>query len=215
MAKGTTLNGNGRANRIQGIGDPSNAGEETIIASAPYTVRFTIKGTAALLFHRYNCDAVQAKSEAAKGSKAKKSDNTESYVWRDDAGQLCLPSEYVRGAIITAAKYKQDPRAPRANAAPLFKAALVPLVELASLGVRDWDYLDRRRVTVSKAAVTRERPAMRAGWEAAFEFECGLAEYVTPDLLQEVLTTAGRLVGVGDFRPTFGRFAVMHFEKLN
>jgi hypothetical protein len=37
-------------------------------------------------------------------------------------------------------------------------------------------------------------------------------EYIAPDLLHEVISNAGRLVGIADFRPTFGRFAISGFE---
>ena len=48
--------------------------------------------------------AILEKAKAAKGSAAKKSDNVESYVWRDGEGNICLPGEYLRGAIVAAAK---------------------------------------------------------------------------------------------------------------
>lgn len=192
----------------------SNGGEEAISASYPYRVAVTIEGSAAMLFHRWNCDAVEAKSKAAKGSAAKKSDDIESYVYRNEAGELCLPGEYLRQAIIHAAKFRQDPRSPRKSAMDLFKAAVVPLSELASLGVTDWDYQDRRRVTVQRNGITRIRPAMRAGWRCTVELMCNIPEYVDPMLLRQVIDDAGRLIGVGDFRPTFGRFTVANWEIL-
>jgi hypothetical protein len=39
-----------------------------------------------------------------------------------------------------------------------------------------------------------------------------LPEYIPPDALQDVLVNAGRLIGLADFRPTYGRFALQHFE---
>ena len=39
-----------------------------------------------------------------------------------------------------------------------------------------------------------------------------LPEYVSPSDLNEVIQSAGRLIGVGDFRPTYGRFQVVKFE---
>jgi hypothetical protein len=33
-------------------------------------------------------------------------------------------------------------------------------------------------------------------------------------ILQDVLVLAGKAVGIGDFRPKFGRFAVSQFEVL-
>ncbi len=192
----------------------TNGGEEVISASYPYRVAVTIEGSAAMLFHRWNCDAVEAKAKAAKGSAAKKSDDIESYVYRNEAGEICLPREYLRQAIIHAAKFRQDPRSPRKSAMDLFKAAVVPLSELASLGVTEWDYEDRRRVTVQRNGITRIRPAMKAGWRCTVELMCNIPEYVDPLLLRQVIDDAGRLIGVGDFRPTFGRFTVANWQIL-
>lgn len=119
-----------------GIG---NGAEETINFSLPYTVEVTIEGVADLLFHRWDCDAVESKAKAAKNSAAKKTDNLESYVYKNDDGDICLPGEYVRQAIVNAARYRQDPRSPRKSAMDLYKAAIVPLTALASLGVQTWE----------------------------------------------------------------------------
>ncbi len=196
----------------------TNGGESAVEASIPYSVAVTLTGTADLLFHRWNCDAVEAKAKAAKGSAAKKSDDIESYVYRmvdgDLKSDLALPGEYLRQSIIMAAKFRQDPRSPRKSAMDLFKAAVVPLTNLASLGVTTWDYEDRRRVTIQRNGITRIRPALREGWTARIELLCNIPEYISPDLLRQVIDDAGRLVGVGDFRPTFGRFRVDNWQII-
>lgn len=197
---------------IPAIEPVTNDGAEAIAFTEPYTARVTIEGVAALLFHRWSNEAVAAKSAAAKGSAAKKSDNVESYVYRLDDGNLALPGEYLRQSLIGAARFRQDPRSPRKSAMDLFKAAVVPLTELADLGIADWDYMDRRRVLVQRNAITRERPALKAGWHATVELLVNLPEYVDSTVLLETLGSAGRLIGVGDFRPTYGRFAVIGFE---
>jgi len=56
---------------------------------------------------------------------------------------------------------------------------------------------------------------MRVGWKVDLQFQILTPEYIDPVLFQDVLNTAGRLVGVGDFRPTYGRFNVTHFEVLS
>ena len=197
---------------IEVLSETSNGGKTAIEMGLPYAVHVTLEGASDLLFHRWNCEAVDAKANAAKNSKAKKQDDIESYVWRDEKGQLCLPGEYVRQAIIHAAKFKQDPRSPRKSAMDLFKAGVVSLTDVASLGKKDWDYLDTRRVTVQRAGVNRTRPAMKKGWKAEFTLQILTPEYIDPTLFREVLDTAGRLVGVGDFRPTYGRFSVNNFK---
>jgi hypothetical protein len=204
------------SNRLTAIGgeSPTNGAQNGIEMQMPYRCEVTIEGVAPILFHRWNCESVESKSKAKKGSAEKKSDDTESYVYRNDKGQICIPGEYLRGAIIAAAKFQQDPRSPRKSAADLFKATVVSLTELASLGVKDWDYMDKRRVCIQRNAITRCRPAMKEGWKATFILLINLPEYVEPSLLNTTIQAAGKLIGLADFRPSFGRFNVTKFEVL-
>ena len=196
------------------IANVSNGGKSVIEAGMPYSVECTITGVADLLFHRWNCDAIEAKAKAVKGSKEKKTDDIESYVFRNDGGYLCIPGEYFRQAMINAAKFLQDPRSPRKSAMDLFKSAVFSTSPLCSLGVKEWDYEDRRRVMVMRAGITRIRPALKAGWKCTATFQINLPEYVPQELFLQTLNEAGRLIGVGDFRPTFGRFVVTNFMKI-
>lgn len=205
-------------------GDVSNAGAATIASDAPYRVEVTITGDAPILFHRWQNEAVAAKAAAKKGSAARKCDDVESYVWRNEDGVICLPGEYVRGSLIDpkngAAKYRQDPRSPRKSALDLFRAGVISLTDLAPITKSDgtladnWDYIDRRRVTVQRAAITRERPALARGWTAVVQLLVTTPAYIEPSTLRQTLTDAGQLVGVGDFRPSFGRFGITVFEVL-
>jgi hypothetical protein len=205
-------------------GDVSDAGNSTIAEDQPYTVVVEVTGDSALLFHRWQSDSVEEKRVAAKGSRAKRTDDIESYVWRNEDGLICLPGEYLRGSMVDprngAAKYQQDPRSSRKSALDLFRAGVVSLTDLAIITRLDgsealeWDYVDRRRVTVQRAGVTRERPAFHAGWSAEVVLMVLLPQYIDPRLLNRTLTDAGRLVGVGDFRPTFGRFSITRFQIL-
>lgn len=181
----------------------------------PYVVEFTIEGTAAILFHAWNNEAVAEKASARKGSAAKKIDNVESFVYRDAQNNICLPGAYLHGSLIAAAKFRQDPRSPRKSAMDLMKAAVSPLTELASLGTERWNYLDSRRVTIMRNGITRQRPAFNPGWKATFQFVVNLPEYVSPPFFHDILTLAGRAIGVGDFRPTYGRYQIIKFEVLD
>ncbi len=194
--------------------DPVSNDAEVIIASGqPYMASIEVVGTAPFLFHRWSVDGVEAKSKAAKGSKAKKEDDLESYVYRHE-GNLAIPTEYFRMAIINAAKFRQDPRSPRKSAMDLFKAAIAGAEEYCPLGKSDWDYVDRRRVMVQRNGITRHRPAMNTGWNCNVLLQVLLPEYVPCDMLNEVIQSAGRLIGVGDFRPTYGRFQVTNFSVV-
>ncbi len=202
---------------VEELGPVTNGGRKAIECSQPYIVDVTIEGTADLLFHRWNCESIATKAASAKGSAAKKSDDIESYVYRNDAGELCLPGEYLRQAIIHAAKFRQDPRSPRKSAMDLYKAAIVPLTINAEIlrngkTLKQWDYAHQCRVTIQRNGITRTRPAIKAGWTSTIQLLVNLPEYVNPQSLNEVITNAGRLIGVGDFRPTYGRFQVTKFD---
>jgi hypothetical protein len=206
-----------KKNRLTAIGgeSPTNGAQEGIDFQKPFQCEVTIQGTAPILFHAWNCESVESKGRAKKGSAEKKTDNVESYVYRNDKKELCIPGEYLRGAIVNAAKFQQDPRSPRKSAADLFKAAVISLTPLASLGAKDWDYLDKRRVCIQRNAITRMRPAMREGWKAKFILMSNLPEYVDAALLNTTIQAAGKLIGLGDFRPSFGRFNVVKFDVLD
>lgn len=196
-------------------GDVTNGGKKALETLKPYRVLVGIEGICPLLFHRWDNASVAAKSKAAKGSAAKKTDDIESFLYRTAKGTIGIPGEYLRQSAIHASKYEQDPRSPRKSLMDLMKAALVSLTELADTGLREPDYLDQRRVVIHGSAVTRTRPALREGWKAQFIFQCNLAEYLPPQRLNYILQQAGRLIGIGDFRPSYGRFNVVQFEVLD
>lgn len=205
-----------KTNRLTEISgeSPTNGEESFIEMQKPYRVQIELEGVCPMLFHRWNNESVAAKARAKKGSLEKKTDDTESFMWKDEKGFLCVPGEYVRQAVIHASKYEQDPRSPRKSMMDLMKAALVSLTELASLGVKQPDFTDMRRVVIQRSAVTRSRPAMKAGWKAEFVLMVNLPEYVPPQRLNHILQQAGRIIGLADFRPSFGRFQVNSFRVL-
>lgn len=198
--------------------DPTNDAEPMV--SPPWHAEVRIRGSAPVLFHRWSNEAVAAKAAAAKNSRTKKSDNVESYVYRDGNGLISMPGEYLRQSVIGAGRYMQDPRSPRKSAMDLLKAAvlvgpeLAPLTNGAGKPAEQWDYLDRRRAVVQRSGITRERPALGEGWSCTFTVTSLLAEYLTPSIMLRLLGEAGRSVGLADFRPSFGRFDVVAFEVL-
>lgn len=193
-------------------GQVTNGAEATVEASRPYTATVKVTGVADIIFHRWNCEEVEEKAKAKKGSKAKKEDNPETYVWRNAQGELCIPGDYLRASLATAARFKQDPRSPRKSMVDLVKAGIMNLTPLASLGTKDWNYLDKRRMTVQRSAITRLRPALLAGWTAEFQLLITLPEFFPPEVLHGLLSYAGTFCGMADSRPTYGRFRIDGFS---
>jgi len=172
-----------------------------------------ICGTAVLLCHRYDVEAVEAKGAARKGSIEKKTDNVESYLYRMPDGTCGIPGTMLKAAICQAAKSHRDPRSPRKSAYDLLRAG-VRVINDASLGKKEPDYLDKRRVVVQQNAVPRTRPAFKEGWTLKFMIDVIIPDYVDEAFLNQLLVDAGRLCGLGDFRPDFGTFRVTSFKRM-
>jgi len=64
--------------------------------------------------------------------------------------------------------------------------------------------IDYRPVTLSKRKTMRARPIVRK-WESAHEFDL-LTDILDLDVVKLIARHAGRVVGVGDWRPKFGKF---------
>ncbi|MHB1628184.1 MAG: hypothetical protein ACYCVB_07380, partial [Bacilli bacterium] len=77
------------------VREPTGPG---IPIQTPYSVLIRIRGTSDLLFHRWSNESIANKASAAKGSAAKKTDDIESFVYRDSEENLAIPGEYVRQA---------------------------------------------------------------------------------------------------------------------
>ena len=183
----------------------------------PFSAKIRLQGTQDILFHRWNDEDVQAKAEAKKGSEEKKRDNPEAYIYRNEEGNICIPGRYIVRSVVEAGRNFQDPRSKRKMAKDLVQAAVMSDEILSPILVKgkpveQWDYDDRQRVCIMRSAITRTRPAFKKGWEVEFTLISLVPELVTPDFLRKLVDNAGLLIGLGDFRPTYGRFRVIHWD---
>ena len=183
----------------------------------PFSARVRLQGTQDILFHRWNDEDVQAKATAKKGSEEKKRDNPEAYIYRNDEGFICIPGRYIVRSVVEAGRNFQDPRSSRKMAKDLVQAAVMADEILSPILVngeptKEWEYNDRQRVCIMRSAITRTRPAFKRGWQVDFTLISLVPDLVTPEFLRVLVDYAGLLGGIGDFRPTYGRFKVIHWE---
>lgn len=207
-------------NRLAGgesvlVDDPTNGAALIVKANEPYFVEIEIEGTADLMFHRYNVDLQIAKAKSGKGSKSSKIDDLESSVWRTIDGELAVPARHLHASIIEAGRRQKDPSNARASCMDLYKCGIIIEPELAPLGIKKWDYEDGRKENVGGRGIARVRPCVRRGWRAAFTIEVVDPEFIDVGMLREAVDRAGRVRGIGERRPTFGRFHVVKWEVKN
>jgi hypothetical protein len=192
---------------------PTNDWDSFVEQSEPWRAAVTIQGTADLFFNRWSVEMQEGVEDRPKGAKLQ--GDPELCVYRDSDGNLSVTAEMVRMAMVNAGKFFKSPQNPRASLVQLLKAGLIVTPPMLSLGTDHWDYLDKRRVRIPRGgSINKTRPVMALGWTVSFEVENLIPEYVTATRLNEVIAKAGRFFGVGDFRPTYGRFQVTKFELI-
>lgn len=185
---------------------------------AAFTVE--IEGIAPLLMHSARLadpldDATKALAKVT--GKRKKTDDDHAEVSRlEFLGSLYISQEFgpfIPGQNIEACLFKGATRTKQGTA--LKSALLIPqnVNPLIYVGSRDADglwkddsHIHRASVKVGTSRVIRTRPVFPQ-WQLVFEGELD-TEVVDQQSLEGVVETSGRLVGLGDWRPRFGRFKV-------
>lgn len=194
-----------------------------------YKVNATVRGTAPLLQHRFGAVALDSIQQGASKRTGAPDYALEwmgtMYVNQD--GHLFQPAAHIEGAMVRAAssfkvkgargKTWKDPIRAYAYVTPdeilhleRGKPIVAPGPELLEKP-RGLLSVSVMRVKVQRAAVARSRLMLNAGWMLNFNIEVH-DEQVRPDVLREILEEAGRAVGIGDFRPRYGRFDVVDFK---
>jgi hypothetical protein len=121
-----------------------------------------------------------------------------------------IPAVNIRKAIEEAAKKSKKGAQVRAGVFVNTNGSLEYEGPRDRDGLWEAEMYDRRPVGVQKAKTARTRPKFE-NWSCTFEIEV-LEDQASLEDVQEWLEIAGRLVGLGDYRPastgTFGRFTV-------
>lgn|SRR5574340_67372 len=182
-------------------------------------LKLKLKSTAPMLMHsdRFSNPLDPAtKAHKELTSKRKKTDEDHEAIARSEyIGALYIdrdgpyiPSINLESCIVEAAKMQKLGKHVK-RAVMVYEDKL----HLKYSGPRDAEglandtrFVDARSVRVSMARLMRYRPRFNE-WEA----ECTLAidtEQINANEIKQIIDNAGRLVGLGDFRPKFGRFSV-------
>lgn len=170
-----------------------------------YRITASIEGVAPLLFNRRVTDP-----DAPAGGKLtdeQKQTEAESKVYRDDAG-LYWPAWNLKRALLDGCKAAGIKNG-RASMASLMQAAIFPEQE-PRFGKDTFDEMHETLGRVpprTGAQVTVRRPMLSKGWHLDFGIVVVL-DHVRPEPIRTALETAGLLVGIGSWRPDYGRFLV-------
>lgn len=187
----------------------------------PGTIEFQIEGVSPLLMH--NGQLANPLNPLVKQMKAltgqrKKTDEVHIELSRlefraglylNSSGQVEVPAELLESCIIEGAK--------KSKLGKQFKSAICimdnsPLdygekLTVDQLWGRAEEFADVRGVKVGTSRVMRTRPIFRT-WRLKFEVSFN-GELVNPEQIELAVADAGAQVGIGDYRPKFGRFQIV------
>ena len=176
--------------------------------SATQIINVTVKGAAPLLQHRF---ATEKQTEAPVRASGKRNYDSEAldalYTLRD--GTIYQPATHFEQAIKkSAAKFLIGGRGKKSYK-ELVQCALLVKPDCIVHKIQKYN-VDRRAVIVNKSRIMRERPIFPE-WELEFEIHL-LDVQLKIEAVNTILVDAGQYVGIGDYRPKYGRFIVTRFE---
>lgn len=187
-----------------------------------YSIDVSVKGISPLMQHKFPMPEF---ATMAQGSKRQTGATDYTQQWREylytNSQGVFQPAVHFESAMIAAAVNFKIQGKRGKTFKDLFRAAVFCSPDEIPHGISvpeelDTDadkplYLDLRPVVVNRARVVRIRPTFKPGWELDFEIAV-MDDSIHSDLVNDILSLAGKTVGVGDYRPRFGRFMVTKFE---
>lgn len=178
-----------------------------------YEIEGSIKFIADVLFNKPSAAALAAVESGQRGKKKtveQKIDDTKEMVHRNDKG-IIIPSELFKNSFLAGSKFAELKMGKR-SLWPMLNALVFP--EDMHLGTDEPDYIftyPGRVPPKTGALVIIRRPAFRAGREVPFKMVVA-DDVIEADQLKIAIETAGLIVGIGSWRPKFGRFELVKWN---
>lgn len=192
------------------------------------TCKVKIEGTRPLLMHNGRlADPLDpaTKSLSAAAKKKSKSDDEiadvsrlefEGSLYIDDKSGPYLPVDNLQAMLVEGARKRKLGKEFESLVEVVVPETGPEGYRLEYKGPRDpkglWSakmYL-RKQARVGQSRVMRTRPRFK-DWSCSFEIEI-LEDGPDAEHVQRALTDAGRLIGIGDWSPRYGRFEVTEFK---
>lgn len=185
------------------------------------TFTATITGVTPLMMHSEQlADPTHPITKALKKLTAKRQKTEEDHLavkrceWEgglyvDTKGAPAVPVDWVLAVLLAGAKKsKQGPLAKAGIFAGMIDRFPLdyPGPKIVTEMWEDGRFCDYRGVAIGQAKVMRARPVF-PGWSLKFNVDYD-PETIDGDTIETALVKAGQLLGMGDYRPRFGRFIV-------
>ncbi len=129
-------------------------------------------------------------------------------LYLNEKGAPCVPGENIEAMLIAAAKGTRKGKEWTAGVLVDESPEIVYTGPKSAEGLwKSGKFMDQRMVIVNRSRVLRTRPIFR-DWALEFTIFY-LPEMVDEKSIPDVLKRGGEIVGLGDYRPKFGRFEIV------
>jgi len=175
-----------------------------------YFVR--IEGTKPLLMNNpYSQIGVVNKPTRRRGEQLPPEKEAELLLYKDEKSNIVVPARVIKACIRSASRnYKAKQR--KMTYAGYIRAGIDIEPENIPLIHNGWKpFVTLVRVQGSR--ILRARPRFDV-WALEFKLINKDPNMINMDTLRQILEDAGKYYGIGDYRPEFGLFKVVKFEKI-
>lgn len=176
-----------------------------------------IRGVSPYLMNRFNEADIEGKTKKRSGTQNDDEEKYEKKFYRLPNGSIYVPSTQIVGALVNAGKQMQIKGKGKSTYSKLFGSTLdvdeeaIPMISDEPVAYK---ISAVNPATGKRMMVTRPR---FENWSLKFTLVC-IDDQVSDVAIQDGLETAGKYVGIGDWRPykrgKFGKFVVASFKEL-
>jgi hypothetical protein len=201
------MGGDHMARKIEKKSSASFGDQEASITNE-ITIRCHIRGTRPLLMNAFVSESGNGPSK--RGKVYDDNDEAQKRLYLGPDGSICTPATHIEACMVkSASDFKFSGKKTYKDiikSGVFVEPLMIPHLKT------DWK-VDRQGVVVQKARIMRCRPRFDE-WELKFEMVLR-DERLEALNVRNILESAGKYVGIGDYRPRYGLFQIAEFEVID
>lgn len=178
----------------------------------------SVQGTSPLLMNRPNQFDIAEKSKDVKRENRTPKELASDKLYIDGEENVYLPATWFQGAIVEAGKQKK--MGGKGSAKATYSKVAGSCVEINPFEIfpknAEWKVFSVLATNPTTRGKNMLHRPMFESWEVSFEVSFD-ENQIEPAVMKELFDIAGRMVGVGDWRPAkkgrFGKFQVTNWKE--
>lgn len=172
-----------------------------------------IRGTRPLLMNSCRHMLEERENKLSRGTKEiVPKEEAEKLLYLDKEENIVVPALTVLACLRkSATNFKVPGRGKKTYKDFIYAGVRIEPENIPLITENGWE-VDLQVVVIGAARIIKSRPRFDV-WKLRFEMRL-LDVIITPSTLKEILIDAGKFNGLLDFRPLFGLFEVIEFEKV-